>query len=522
MSMTENLINHQIHCNLSLTTDYDKPVPIEYSYLPIGQQAHNGVYYAAAILLTVYILIIFELVHRTVAALIGSFAAIAVLSALNERPTTDTIISWIDMETMMLLFGMMILVAIFAETGFFDYSALKTKITLLLYSLIASVSDPDSFRLCEVLNLDPKQILIAEVLFSNIGGTATAIGDPPNVIIVGALSSQGISFSVFTVHAFLGILFIIVGAYGLLRFYYRNAENLKNPESPEVREILRHEIGLWKKAASRISVVTREESVMRVLFLQKSVELENELNRELHRQRTFDAMMRKEYKITDPWLLVKSGIVLSTVILVLFIHSFVPSIHVGIGWTAVTGAVWLIVIANIADIDNILHKVEWSTLLFFSALFVLMEALAELGLIQEIGNLVSQIIESVEPDSRTIAAVSIIIWISAIASSFIDNIPYTTAMVPVLVNISENPELDLPILPLVMALAFGACLGGNGTLIGASANVVCTGIAEQHGYGITFAEFFKVGFPMMLVTTLLAHVYLIVCHVLIEWNSVNL
>ncbi|KAK6173378.1 hypothetical protein SNE40_016843 [Patella caerulea] len=535
------------NCSLSIRTNNERPVPLEYSYLLITAQANNGVYYATVILILVYILIIFELVHRTVAALLGSYAAIAVLAAIHERPTQDIIIGWIDMETIMLLFGMMMLVSIFAETGFFDYSAVKVYqiakgevwplVTLLcLFSAVVSafldnvttilLLTPVTIRLCQVLNLDPKQILMAEVVFSNIGGTATAVGDPPNVIIVGATSKMGISFTIFTIHMLIGIIPVILGAYGLLRFYYRKTETLKNKDSPEVIE-LKHEIGLWKRAAARISVATREESVMKVLFLQKSVELENILSRKLHKQskdkiKDFkDTLqeLKKRYYITDPVLLVESGFVLLVVILVLFLHSFVPTLYVVIGWVAVTGAVWLLVLANISDIESILHKIEWSTLLFFAALFILMEALTELGLIDVIGSMISDIIKSVEPESRMIASISIILWISALASSFIDNIPYTTALVPVLINISQDTELDLPLLPLIIALAFGACLGGNGTLIGASANVVCAGIAEQHGYGINFCEFFKVGFPMMLLTTAISHVYLIICHVWIGWNS---
>ncbi|KAH9494559.1 protein kinase [Bulinus truncatus] len=533
-------------CNLSMRSDTQ--IPIGWYTQQLSWQLQNEVIYAFLVLSFVYVLIIFELVHRTLAAMLGALAALSVLSALNERPSLEVIIGWIDMETLSLLFGMMILVAILAETGFFDYSALKAYklakgkiwplVTLLcVFSAVVSsfldnvttilLLTPVTIRLCEVLNLDPRRILIAEVLFSNIGGTATAIGDPPNVIIVGALSSKGITFSIFTVHMFPGIILVSVAGYGLLRLYYRQIDGLKNKDPPDIAE-MKHEIAMWRKAAMRLQVITREETLMRALFLQKALQIEHTLNKMLHKgrkgleddKRETLRKLESQYTIKDYPMLLKSGLVLFAVILLLFIYSFVNAIHLDIGWIAVLGALWLLVLADVSDMDRILHKVEWSTLIFFAALFILMEALAELGMITTIGDVIAEIIKSVGPEHRLMLAIVVIIWISAIASSFIDNIPYTTAMVPVLQHLSENQELQLPLVPLVTSLAFGACLGGNGTLIGASCNVVCAGIAEQHGYGFTFWEFFKIGFPMMIVSTLAATCYVLICHCAIQWNYV--
>ncbi|XP_060073319.1 P protein-like [Ylistrum balloti] len=502
---------------------------------------------AAIILVFVYILIIFELVHRTIAAIIGSLAAVAALSYFGKRPPLEVIIAWIDMETLMLLFGMMILVAIFSETGFFNFFALKaykmakgqiwSLVTLLcLFSAVVSafldnvttilLLTPVTIRLCEVLNLDPKNILIAEVLFSNIGGTATAVGDPPNVIIVSnkEMSEKGIDFAEFTLHMAVGIVFVAFAGYAALRIYYRNMKSLQNKDPPEISE-LKHEIELWKKAAARVSVVSREESIMKALFLQKSAQRENTLVRRLYRikrseikdfQQNVEDLERKYY-ITDPWLLIKSSIVLAVAILFFFLQSFLDGIHLNIGKNMYK-LLLLIVLADIEDMENTLHKVEWATLIFFAALFVLMEALKELQLIDWIGDQVSAAIKSVDEEQRLTAAVMVILWVSAFASSFIDNIPYTTAMIPVLIHLEEDPDLNLDLLPLTFALAFGACLGGNGTLIGASANVVCAGIAEQHGYGFTFTEFFKVGFPMMIVTNIVAMAYLAICHLAFQWH----
>ncbi|XP_061164126.1 P protein-like [Saccostrea echinata] len=534
-SETENI-------SFELTSNQSVPLLWRGEELPTEE-----IVYAALILVFVYAMIVFELVHRTLAAILGSLAAIAVLSYFHKRPDLAAIIAWIDMETLMLLFGMMVIVSIFSETGFFDSCALQAYklakgqvwplITLLcVFSAVVSafldnvttvlLLTPVTIRLCEVLNLDPKNILIAEVLFSNIGGTATAIGDPPNVIIVSNsdMKAKDIDFANFTLHMFVGIIFVSVVGYGALRFLYRDITKLQNQDPPEIAE-LKHEIDLWKRAAARVSVVSREESIMKALFQQKAAQRENALIRQIYRMKRSEKKsfqqnvkeLERKYYITDRWLLVKTGVVLTGVILCFFLHSFIDSMHIGLGWIAVMGAIFLLVVADIKEMENILHRVEWATLIFFAALFVLMEALTELQLIDWIGDKVSDLISGLDKGTQqNSVAILLVLWVSAIASSFIDNIPYTTAMIPVLVKLSEDQ--DIPLFPLTFSLAFGACLGGNGTLIGASANVVCAGIAEQHGYGFSFKEFFKVGFPLMLVTTTVAMIYLLICHVALDWN----
>ncbi|TNN30810.1 P protein [Liparis tanakae] len=156
-----------------------------------------------------------------------------------------------------------------------------------------------------------------------------------------------------------------------------------------------------------------------------------------------------------------------------------PVLNLWPGWIAILGSLWLLVLADIQDFEIILHRVEWATLLFFAGLFVLMEALAQLQLIDYIGEQTALLIKSVPEDQRLAVAI---------------------------------------ILPLIFSLAMGACLGGNGTLIGASANVVCAGIAEQHGYGFSFIEFFKLGFPMMIMTCMIGMCYLLATHVGLGWN----
>ncbi|XP_029004352.1 P protein [Betta splendens] len=525
-------------------------VPLSMTHQSLYVSVETQVAIAGIILAGVYILIIFEIVHRTLAAMLGSLAALAALAIIGDRPSLVTVVEWIDYETLALLFGMMVLVAIFSETGFFDYCAVKAYqlsrgrvwpmiiILCLIAAILSAFLDnvttmmlftPVTIRLCEVLNLDPRHVLIAEVIFTNIGGAATAVGDPPNVIIVSNqdLRKQGIDFASFTGYMFLGICLVLFTSFPILRMLYWN-KKLYNKESIEIVE-LKHEILVWRQTAQRINPASREETAVKCLLMQKVLNLESLLRKMM---KTFQRQisqedknweqniqeLQKKHRITDKVLLVKCVSVLSVVIFVFFLNSFVPSIHLDLGWIAILGALWLLVLADIQDFEIILHRVEWATLLFFAGLFVLMEALAQLQLIDYIGEQTALLIKAVPEDQRLAIAIILVMWVSALASSLIDNIPFTATMIPVLINLSQDADVDLPVKPLIFALAMGACLGGNGTLIGASANVVCAGIAEQHGYGFTFMEFFKLGFPMMIMTGMIAMCYLLATHIGLGWN----
>ncbi|XP_009880402.1 PREDICTED: P protein [Charadrius vociferus] len=525
------------------------PLSIKHQYLHANIEAQVTI--ASIILVGVYVLIVLEIVHRTLAAMLGSLAALAALATVGERPSMVKVVEWIDYETLALLFGMMVLVAIFSETGFFDYCAVKAyrfsrgkvwaMITLLclIAAILSAFLDnvttmllftPVTIRLCEVLNLDPRHVLIAEVIFTNIGGAATAVGDPPNVIIVSKqeLRKEGLDFAAFTGHMFVGICLVVLVSFPFLRLLYWN-KKLYNKEPSEIVE-LKHEIYVWRLTAQRINPASREETAVKCLLMQKVLTLEMLLRKKLrtfHRQisqedknwETNIQELQKKHKITDKILLVKCLTVLGCVILMFFLNSFVPGISLDLGWIAILGAIWLLVLADIHDFEMILNRVEWATLLFFAALFVLMEALAHLHLIDYIGEQTALLIKVVPEDQRLAVAIILVLWVSALASSVIDNIPFTATMIPVLLNLSKDPDVNLPMKPLIFSLAMGACLGGNGTLIGASANVVCAGIAEQHGYGFSFMEFFRLGFPMMIVSCTIGMCYLLVAHVVLGWNS---
>ena len=451
----------------------------------------QAVYVGLAILVAVYVLIIFETVHRTLAAAVGGLVA---LLALNHYKVGDAlslaeVTTLIDWETIGLLLGMMVMVGILSNTGVFEYFAVLSykksggsiwtlvvilcSVTAVLSAFLDNVTTmllltPVTIQLAKVLDIKPIPLLISEVLFSNIGGAATMIGDPPNIMIGSGLSPAkieeagypelaqfGVTFNDFIFEMGPGILMCIVPSFMLLKWYYAD-----------------------EFSGSRIRDVAELEA---------------------------------KYGIKDPQMLKVAGFILLLVILNFFLH---PITHIAVSWIALVGAVIMLLATDRHELEEPLHHVEWTTLLFFAGLFVLVHSLQEMGVINYIGKYVMSAIEFFGSDTgdgqtvRLAAAILIVLWVSAIASAFIDNIPYTATMIPIVLQISN--ELGGYLLdPLIWALAFGACLGGNGTLIGASANVVTAGMSEEAGYPISFNEFFKAGFPVMILTTFIVSLYML-------------
>lgn len=535
---------------LHVSTSEEKIVPFTLSFTPDPLNVTIGVIYAVILLCGLYILIIFEVINRTMAAITVSTSSLAALALVGERPTLTEIVSWLDVETLLLLFSMMILVAIMAETGLFDYLAVFTFevtkgklwpliyllciITAVLSTFLDNVTtvllmSPVTIRLCEVMDLDPVPILMFMAIYSNIGGTATPVGDPPNVIVASnkAVIEAGINFTNFTAHMALGILLVVVQTSIQIRFMYRDTNKLRQRVPRDIQD-LRHQISIWRRAADSLPHLSKGVNVVRERLERKvtklTVKLENMVKESTKRacpKHTFRSTLvelKEKYKIRDKVLLIKSTVAIIFVVTVFFLHSIPELNRVSLAMTALLGAILLLILADRADLEPILHRVEWSTLLFFGALFVLMEALSKLGLILYIGCLMEQLIMKVDESARLGVALILILWISGTISAFVDNIPLTTMMVRVVVSIGSNPALNLPMSPLIWSLLYGACLGGNGTLIGASANVVCAGVAEQHGYRFTFMQFFKVGFPIMIGHLMVASVYLLICHCVFFWH----
>jgi Na+/H+ antiporter NhaD/arsenite permease-like protein len=454
----------------------------------------QAVYVGLAILVAVYVLIIFEWVHRTLAAAVGGIVAMLALNYYKEGDALSLaeVTTLIDWETIGLLLGMMVMVGILSNTGVFEYFAVLSykksggsiwtlvvilcSVTAVLSAFLDNVTTmllltPVTIQLAKVLDIKPIPLLISEVLFSNIGGAATMIGDPPNIMIGSGLSPDkiasaeggkyeymsqyGVTFNDFIIEMGPGILMCIVPSFMLLKWFYAD-----------------------EFSGSRIRDVAELES---------------------------------KYGIKDPQMLKVAGFILVLVIINFFLH---PITHIAVSWIALVGAVIMLLATDRHELEEPLHHVEWTTLLFFAGLFVLVHSLQEMGVINYIGQYVMAAIEyfgSNEGDGQTVrlaAAILIVLWVSAVASAFIDNIPYTATMIPIVLQIADELG-DYLLGPLIWALAFGACLGGNGTLIGASANVVTAGMSEEAGYPISFNEFFKAGFPVMILTTFIVSLYML-------------
>jgi len=451
----------------------------------------QAIYVGLGILLFVYALIITEVVHRTLAATLGGLLAVVALNFYSVEDTLSlkAVTTMIDWETIGLLLGMMVMVGVISHTGVFEWFAVQAykksggeiwtlvvilcAVTAVLSAFLDNVTTmllltPVTIQIAKVLDIKPIPILISEVLFSNIGGAATMIGDPPNIMIgsamspsaiegndnpqIAALASEGVTFNDFIIEMAPGILLTIVPSFMLIRWLYK--DEFSGRRDRDITEL------------------------------------------------------ERQYAIKDMKGLKVSGTILCLVIIGFFLH---PVVHIAVSWIALGGAVIMLLATNPHELEEPLEHVEWTTLLFFAGLFVLVHSLQYMKVIDYIGGFVETGIESFSEEYRLAAAVVIILWVSAIASAFIDNIPYTATMIPIVLSLSVELSLDLG--PLIWALAFGACLGGNGTLIGASANVVTAGLSEEAGYPISFNEFFKAGFPVMLLSTFIVTFYMVLVYV---------
>jgi Na+/H+ antiporter NhaD/arsenite permease-like protein len=305
---------------------------------------------------------------------------------------------------------------------------------------------PVTMSITRTLKIHPIPFIIAQVLVSNIGGAATLIGDPPNILIG---SAAGIDFNSFLIYMGPTMAIIFAVSLLLLRLFFK--KELKGEQSME------------------------KESDVQVL---------------MHRDE--DAIVSH-----SKGLLIKSMIVLIGVIVLFSLQGIT---HLEVSIVAIGGAAVLLAITRI-PLEKILHEVDWSTLLFFIGLFVIVGVAEHAGLITVLAKLAIGI-----TGGDSWLTFIMIIWLSGIASAFVDNIPFTTTMIPLVHSLISTPSIastfgtEYQINPLWWALALGADLGGNGTLIGSSAGVVAAGLSMKFGHGISFMRFFKIGFPFMLIT----------------------
>lgn len=422
---------------------------------------HNHLLTAIIIFILTYVTIVSEKINRTIIAMFG-----AVLMVIFQVMPQEHAIDKIDFNTIGLLIGMMIIVNILRLTGIFEYLAFKTaKIAkgdpwkiIISFSIITAVCSalldnvttvlliaPVTFVITDTLNINPIPFLIPEILFANIGGTATLIGDPPNIMIGGATE---LSFLDFAMNLAPLVIVIFIVVIFILKFFYIKELNVSD------------------KDKERIQNFNENKAIRDSLLLKKSL-----------------------------------------FILLLTLIGF--SIHHVLGIESATVAIFgasLLLLISGCDPEEILVDIEWTTIFFFMGLFILVGALDEVGVIEI---LAKKMINLTHGD-LVFTAIGIL-WLSAIASAFLDNIPFVATMIPLIKSVGALVTFN--IVPLWWALALGACLGGNGSLVGASANVIVGGMAENKGYKLDFKTFIKVGFPIMLISIILSTIYLFLFYI---------
>ncbi|MFC2336202.1 MAG: SLC13 family permease [Selenomonas noxia] len=414
---------------------------------------------AIVIFVAAYALIISEKVHRTIVGLFG--AMLMILFGILDQ---ETAVHHIDFNTLGLLMGMMIIVNITSETGLFNFLAIwaaqkvrarpiallvvLSSITMVCSALLDNVTTvlltvPITFSITSQLKVDVMPYLISQILASNIGGTATLIGDPPNIMIGSAV---GLDFMAFVQNlTLISIIIFILVQFILIALYHKELHT-----QPEL-----------------------QDKIMR---------------------------LPADAQITDHALLHKCLAVIFLTITFFVLHG---SLGLESATVALSGAGLLLLLTATRDeekIAKVLSKIEWPAIFFFGGLFILVGALVETGVIRMLAA------EAIKATGGNVEATAILIlWMSAIASAFIDNIPFVATLIPLIQDMGQMGLTNLD--PMWWSLALGACLGGNGTLIGASANVVVASMSAQRGRPISFLGFMKIAFPVMIFTVLISNIY---------------
>jgi Na+/H+ antiporter NhaD/arsenite permease-like protein len=410
-------------------------------------------------------LIATERVHRTKVALLGAAVVVLFVAGFDQEKAIESV----DFNTIGLLAGMMILVHVTQQSGVYDYIAIRAGqlsrgrplwvvlslagTTALLSAFLDNLTTillvvPITFLLADTLDIDPIPLVIVEVIASNIGGTATLIGDPPNIIIAGAI---GLSFNAFIVNLAPIVVLTFAVVIGGLYLLYRRRVRIQPANRRYVMEL---------DAASAIR---------------------------------------------DPDELRRTVPVLALTILAFFAHQ---ALHVEPATVALTGAAVALLVTKV-PIDRALSQIEWPTLFFFVALFVMVGALEETGAIDE----VASAIEDITAGERSAQLLGTI-WLSGIGSAIVDNIPFTTAMIPVVGELQASggtSDDDA----YWWALSLGACFGGNATIIAAAANVAAAGLTERAGRPIGFVTFLRVGLPVTVVSLAIGSLYVAIRYILL-------
>ncbi|MDX1689253.1 MAG: SLC13 family permease [Candidatus Promineifilaceae bacterium] len=427
---------------------------------------------AAAIFVLMLILIAVGSIHNTLAALVGA-ALIFAVSYLGPLVTEDLFIfdfaralRYVDWNVIFLIMGMMIVIAVVERTGIFQWAAFmayklsrgKGWLLMIILMIIAGVASafldnvttmllmtPITIQIALSLNLNPLALLMPEVMASNVVGISTLIGTPTNILIG---SFAGISFSDFVVNLTPGVVIAMVGL------------------------VLYNQVVYGEELQSSAA-----KGALSPMLLER---------------------LEKRGEIKQPGHLRKAGVV-GAAMLVLFVLG--ENFHLVPAVTALMGATALLMWIR-PDIEEMIEAVDWTTLVFFIALFIAVGAVREVGLISLLATGIGRLV-----GENLLLATMVVAWLSAILSTIVANIPFTAAMLPVIASLTATiPGAESKV--LFYALSVGAAMGGNGSLIGASANMVTAGIAERAGSPITYGYFLKRGFPALIVTVALASIWL--------------
>ena len=435
-------------------------------------------YIATGVFLLIYILISFELLHRTIAAMLGAAIMLLITYTLGTLNADYHIISFeaamqaIDMNVIFLLMGMMIIVGVLKHTGVFQWCAyisfklakgnvmMLSVISMIFIAVTSAFLDnvttmllytPVLIEIALALKISPLTLLIPGIMASNVGGTATLIGDPPNIMIG---SYTGFTFMMFVQNLTLVCILATVALIIYNKFFYSKAY-----------------------AKGRVEDVDK-----------------------------FIIQLREQYKITDKTLLGYGLFVMALVVSFFLSHGYW---HMEVSIPALAGAgilfTYSILTKKVKMLELIEKDIEWTTLLFFIFLFVIVGSVEETGLLSWIADQVLDL-----SGGHLVKAIALILWVSAIMSAFVDNIPFTATMLPITAYLTKVIPGAADNNVLWWALSLGACLGGNGTMIGASANVVTVGIAEAAGHKISFFGFMKYAFAYMLISVAICHVWLLI------------
>jgi len=417
------------------------------------------------VFLAVYVLIAFEWLNKAIAALLGVMTLL-ILGVIDEHAAA----SFIDYETIMLLIGMMGIVAVLKKTGFFAMVTVRIaqltggeplRILILFCAVTAIISAfldnvttvlimvPIIIELTRGMGLDPKIYVVALAMASNLGGTATLVGDPPNIIIG---SKVGLTFNQFAGYLFIPVVLSTVGV--IAYFWASNRESFKSIDGDLTK-------------------------LFSVQLLIEKIE--------------FDFLTVK----IDKQFLLKSIICLG-VALLLFVTQTVTGLSPGV--VALTVAMILFIITRM-EIEHVLLEIEWSTLLFFAGLFILVGAMEQKGVIEWLARNIF-----LQAGSNPYVMTLMVLWVSGIVSGFIDNIPFTITMIPIVQMMLTAHAVPHHI--LWWALSLGACLGGNLTMIGASANIISAGLLKKYGHEISFGEYARRSAPGAILSLLICSIVL--------------